>query len=314
MTTVSQLPIWLSGDLSEFLYENEANASIAFPKKIKITLEFAGLRDILEMIDTCAYLGVNRIPFETYGYALCGVSLAEEVREFESNMTLREYSHFIHTPEYAAIALCVKNQSNCRETLLEEAVHIGDILITEYCIEHLKLLDTRFFIYAILPGNLEIIKYMLSQKPWNQPNKISYLKTNECFCNLAAEVGAIDILAFFREKLELPWTESTVEYAVRKNKYATVKYAVENGCPFEETAVDYAVMIGSMEILQLLVLNSKKPVDSPYLLNYAGELKNIAMMRYLYDIGVRPNAHLMQCVGFGGDPECIQFAATILHS
>jgi hypothetical protein len=69
MTTVSKLPIWLSGDLSEFLYENEANASIAFPKKIKTTLEFAGLRDILEMIDIRhddrdrRFLPDGRVPF-----------------------------------------------------------------------------------------------------------------------------------------------------------------------------------------------------------------------------------------------------------
>lgn len=104
---------------------------------------------------------------------------------------------------------------------------------------------------AIRLGRLDIVKYMMIFERINHKEKL---------CPFAAMLGQLDILKYLHS--ECPWDESTCDSAVRGCSLKCLKYAHENGCPWNTKTYRIAEKIGCIDILDYLRDNKcPQPTD-----------------------------------------------------
>ena len=70
-------------------------------------------------------------------------------------------------------------------------------------------------------------------------------------CTWAAEMGHLDVLKYAREN-GCPWNEETCEEAARGGHLDVLKYLHENGCPWNEKACEHAAEMGHLDVLKYL--------------------------------------------------------------
>ena len=92
------------------------------------------------------------------------------------------------------------------------------------------------------------------------------------------------------------WNSSLIIKALIHENIEFAEYAIKNGCPIPEYAIDYAIRANSLHILERMAENGIK-MDSTFSLNYAIQFDLMDIARFLYDHGARPNEHSIICAG-----------------
>jgi hypothetical protein len=240
MTTLSSIPSWLiCGEISQYLSENISPIEDEFiiPKSLKVDLTFRNINDIIECIDTCLYLGVEKLPKELYDFCRTIPILLEDVN--------LEYQHFTQTEEFRACQICCMQGD-----ILTHAILQNNMACIRYCVEDLQMGDIDHFRKAINENRIHICKYIIKQYPsWTMPIRMS------CgfYFNLAQESKTdMAMLSFLREELGIVWPYNILTMALNNQNIEFAKYAIQHGCRTPDISVDIAVHIGSLEILKLL--------------------------------------------------------------
>ena len=295
-TAISTLPQWLqTGDFVQNLIENddEREEPIIIPKHLKLDSGFSGLIDVFEFLDTCLYLGVDKLPSFLYDYCANTPGLIEQMRivEQDSNFV---YQYFITTPEYQACRLCAcKNNSN--HTLLGMAIVEQNMPCIRYCIEDFHQPATiEHFRLALVHGHIHICRYLLTHYPiWLKSIQYSW-----SLYTIVAEYEPhnIDMLIYLHKEVGVIWKSCVITTALIHYNIEFVEYAIKNGCPVPQYAVDYAIRANSMTILQLLLEKGLR-MDSSFSLNVAIHLELLEIAKFLYNHGARPNNYSSYCTG-----------------
>ena len=134
----------------------------------------------------------------------------------------------------------------------------------QYNVEDMKepLLD------ACRCGSNDILEYW-SKMPWfaqiirKTPGCCIKYSLSEQMCSETVYGGHLSTLKFLRERLQLKWSVTTINAAllhagiyvpriIQHNRIQCVKYAVENGCPYDQKTFNNAVKKNELEIVQIL--------------------------------------------------------------
>jgi hypothetical protein len=240
MTTLASIPDWLmSGVISQYLLENTNPTEDEFilPKSLKLDLIFHNINDIIECIDTCLYLGLEKLPREIYDFCRTNPIIMEDVNP--------NYQHFTQTDEFRACQIC-----DMQGDILSNAISENNMACIRYCVEDLKLGDVHHFQLAINKNHIHICTYIIKQYPsWIKPIRMScglyFSLAQESTCDMS-------MLSFLREEVGIVWPHNILTMAMNHRNIEFAKYAIQHGCKIADVTVDIAVHIGSLEILQLL--------------------------------------------------------------
>jgi len=321
ITTISQLPQWLQGDMYVSFNENDADTDTVLLRPIKMDLVFTCLRDVMQMIDTCLYTGVDKFPREIYDFACKNAEkILREMNELEHKRgeLVDEYYEFTKTSEYIALQLCCKcyeftqvdlDENKKLGALLKKAIKNNNIPLVRYCVEDLGYCNLEIVTVVVSNGCIGILEYLLSRYPEWLPS----IKWDYYYCNTAANYGNVDMLAYLHETIKSIWTENTIIIALTNFHYDCAIYAIKHGCPIPKNVVYYAsVCEKSAKILQCLIEHGNISVDNSHYMNFAMRNGNLEFIKLLYEHGCRPNEDTLNSALFSNNQECIQFATDIL--
>lgn len=210
-------------------------------------------------------------------------SISREIERFNDGKIYKEYEFFKTTPEFRAVKIYAKyfhdvmrdrdsdkfpsrlvfttvaqNNSLLILKYLEETENL------QYNAEDMKepLLD------ACRCGSNDILEYW-SKMPWfaqiigNTVGCPTTYSLSERMCSETVCSGHLSTLKFLRERLQLKWSVSTINAAllhsgiyvpqiIQHNRIQCVKYAVENGCPYDQNTFNNAIKKGELEIIKIL--------------------------------------------------------------
>jgi hypothetical protein len=213
MTSFYQMPEWMKeSELYKILLENEnEKKDCIIGKELMLEPKFSsGLRDVLKMIDTCAYIGLDKLPKETYSYALLNKSLLAEMDEFESDQgELVSYSAFIKTPEYQAIRMCALEEEDVMseiietaldmhyENLLTEAIKMNNMSLIRWIVEDIGICENADIEMAVKSGHIHIVQYLLAKIPDVMVEHFKWTNGNSM---TAAQNGDLEMLKYLEKK------------------------------------------------------------------------------------------------------------------
>jgi hypothetical protein len=313
MLQLSQIPQWLqSGDFYTTIASTMADEDADFTmiRPLKTDFVFSGLRDILELLDTALYMGIERLPVEVYTYCCNTPELLIEMDLLAKNEgELTNYQYFTTTPEYAAFRICIESKMSIRDTdieytLLYDAIKYGNMPLVEYCTEYRGACTMDSLHTAIKYKQIAICKYIVEKYPdWRTSIQMSW-----GLIDLAVTNGDLPMLRYLVEVVGVIWFENVLQHAILKNQTDCAIYAIKSGCPIPKYAVDFAIDNDNIDIVSALI-DRDIVVDNPYVLNYALQLGNIVIAKMLYANGARPNQNTMCCAC--GNEACELFAAEI---
>lgn len=159
------------------------------------------------------------------------------------------------------------------ECVIEYVVLSGSMECIKYALQHGCKINSKSLDYAIA-CNLECVKFVL--------NEFDYEKTED-YCSSASFHGKLDILTYLHEN-GFPLSNSVLMYAVSGYYMDCVKYAVENGCQFnnnwdDEGTLRFIIKEGNIEELKYLIENGC-PYSSNEL-DLAIEFNKLDIVKYL---------------------------------
>ena len=76
--------------------------------------------------------------------------------------------------------------------------------------------------------------------------------TQEYFCLRVAEMNKLEYLVWLREVKNCDWDRRTICWVALQGNLAMVKYCVDNECPMNEWACEYAAREGHLDVLKYL--------------------------------------------------------------
>jgi hypothetical protein len=303
MITLSQFPEWLKGELYNSLSSsssNEDDDNCRMIRPLKTDLVFHTLKDVLELLDTCLYTGVEYLPQEVYTFACQSSSrIIREMKELEFDEgPLTKYYEFTKTPEYKALRICahfeiwgkhIYKVKNMHEALLLQAIsfHNNKPLVV-YCTNaDRNCVNIDIFKVAIINGNIEIVKYLIA----NNETWIPVLKKqSEDFLLLVTKYADnVDMLAYLYKKLEAKWTRRIVSSAIINKFQFCAEYAIKNGCEIHDSFTEIAIRDNLLIILIALIERGVCLKGTSYYLNLALQYDREIMLRYIYHIGGIPD-------------------------
>ena len=108
-------------------------------------------------------------------------------------------------------------------------------------------------------GDLEKMKWLYENYQWKDISEDEadeqeiedWPLMNEYTFKCAAEHGNFDVMKWLREN-GCPWDETALMYAVKRGNLDNMKWLCENGCPRDENAFSWAVVYGHLEIMKYL--------------------------------------------------------------
>jgi len=207
------------------------------------------------------------MPWEVFDFTYGKPGFYLDMEKYEENIEsriptgLEQYARFIDTPEYRALKLCsefnITRYSKIPSGFIVFAIKCDSLLLIRYYEQKCLYLfpqDIMIALEAVRYGRIEIMEYF-SKSGWLQTcmSQRINMKRIHMFCEYAAMSGEIAMLRFLREKLKCDWNASTVEIAIIKNKYDCLVYAVKNGCPIPEGALNKAIVFDAVEIVKFLI-------------------------------------------------------------
>jgi hypothetical protein len=280
MTTLARIPNWLiSGEISQYLLENcePDDCEFIIPKPLKLDLIFRNVNDLIECIDTCLYLGLDKLPREVYDFCRTNPVLLDQVAP--------KYQHFTQTDEFRACQIC-----DMQGDILSNAISENNMACIRYCVEDLKLGDIHHFQLSINKNHIHICRYIIKQYPsWIKPIRMSC----GLYFSLAQESTCdITMLSFLREDVGIVWPYNILTMALNHRNTEFAKYAIQHGCRTPDISPDFAVRIGSLEILRLLA-EKNVPMNNSFIFNFAVQFDHLEIAKFLYDQGARPNQYTL---------------------
>jgi len=276
MTTLASIPQWLkSGEISQYLLENSEpdDGELIIPKPLKLDLIFRNVYDILECIDTCLYLGLDKLPRELYDFCRTNLIVSDQVAS----------EYFIQTEEFRACQLC-----GMEGNLLTNAILQNNMACVRYCVEDLQMANIDHFRKAVKENRIHICKYIMKHHPsWIAPIRMNcgfyfYLATEE--------IHDVSMLSYLREEVGVVWPYNILTMFLNHRKIEFAKYAIQHGCNTADFAADIAVHVGSLEILRLLA-EKNVPMNNSFIFNFAVQFDHLEIAKFLYEKGARPNEH-----------------------
>lgn len=102
-------------------------------------------------------------------------------------------------------------------------------------------------VYAAEFGNIEMFEYLTNTY------RLSNEESDRLVCYHAARGGSLEMLQHVRSK-SYPWNEDVCNCAAGFGYFSMLKWALENGCPFNGLTCAYAVASDSPNILEMLNL------------------------------------------------------------
>lgn len=316
MTTISTIPQWLQqGEIFQFLSKNNDDGGddggddgergleaepFVFPKTLKLDLHFESIADVIQCIDTCLYVGLHKLPRELYDFCLHYPLALNEM------WNLPDDCYFKQTEEYKACGMCAIVG---KEYLLDHAISQNNMACIRYCVEDLQVdVTIGHFRLAIYENQISICKYIIQQYPgW-----ISSLKM--CcgfYYDLAQRMPCcIEMVSYLYEEIGVCWPYNILASALGYKNLVFSIYAIQHGCEIRDHAVDLALPLCSIELMQLLA-ERNVPLNNVFLLNYAIQFATIDMVKFLYDHGARPNSNSL--ILAENDTEKIEFIQQIMN-
>jgi len=307
---VSELPTWLRGEMYANFTENYGECQIIRP--VKTDLSFHSLRDVMQIIDTCLYTGVDKMPREVFDF-VCEhrANILEEMNLLENNIgeLALQYYEFTKTDEYKALRIC----SECPYTRFSDYIYSAlkndNIPLLQYCTEEEDSYRVYYYLLICIKNNrLRCFKYLLAKNPEFLP----YIQQNKSYCWEAAANGSLEMLSYLHE-IGVIWNQSVYTIACFYFHYDCAIYALKNGCPLPEKACYFAINENSLELLKLLVEVRKMCIKNADIFNYALSKGNMAIIHYLYSAGSLQNERIVYYAIESGNYECISFAIQLHH-
>jgi hypothetical protein len=305
LITLSQIPEWLQGGFSNYLQENDPDEDCLVLKPLKVDLIFNTLKDILEMINTCIYLQVDKYPKEFYDFALNNVVLNQEIEELESNKgPLVSFNEFTKTPEYQVVKLCINSPDTCE--LMKAAIKENHMGLIQYIVEELGYCD---FYTAAIYGHIHIIDFVigLSQSAFEyiESCRIQYYK-------IAIKNNDLKMLLYLKNKFNIIYDEEIIlQIALSNGQEDIAIYAINNGWSVSSTNLETASFTCSLEVVQLILEKYPKIKITSNSLNWAISSGKLETARYLYQKGCKPRHSTLLYISDCKNPECAQFAHDI---
>jgi len=252
MLSLSQLPIEFRGTLYNEMMQNDSDSDIMFPKILTLGPLYENFGDILRQIDTCCFLGC-KLPHAVYSY-IDRHDCLDEIVMFKNGKLYPEYEFFQRTEEFHAVEMYARNFTHYERTqqnntwILKTVAQTNSVLILQYLEEteniHYILDDDMqcVLLHACRCGSNDILKY------WNQnPLITQFIQDKGVAHQLLAEAavrGHVNTLKCLREIFRLELSIETVNacllelhnqnHTIQQKRIECLKYAVENGCPYDD--------------------------------------------------------------------------------
>jgi hypothetical protein len=114
------------------------------------------------------------------------------------------------------------------ETICSIAALSGSLVCLRYAHENGCRIDAQTFLNGIQSGSLRVVRYLLESSRVDVQEELCW---KELPCMKAAEVSW-KMLELVRSS-GCPWNVAVVSSALEERKYHCVRWAVENGCPYD---------------------------------------------------------------------------------
>jgi len=323
-TKLSELPQWLQG---EFYNDNiDLKDDCIIPKPdLKIDTQITCLQDILQIIDTCAYLAVDNLPSEVFEYAFVNPPLYDEIQEFEEMSETNpnpiiKYKYFIQTPEYQAVKICIMNQFVTYYTLCHEAVLAGNVPLIRFCIEYKAIKNQAYLYTAVSNNHIEVLKYLLAKFPqWNKD-----ITKSDYYVNIAAKYGYLKMLKYLRE-LGVPWTDTSIHTVVlniieekeltkkelTERRYDCLEYMIKNGCRINEYEINYTMKHTDTRIMRFLIEVGKINLEfNTAVIDHFAVKGDLVMLKYLLNKGMPFTVYTAMLAKKYYHNECFEYAVS----
>jgi len=244
-TTIELIPNWLkSGDFIHSLLElgTDPDEEIVIPKSLTFDLHINGWMDVFHIIDTCLFFGIDKLPRELYDYCIENPSIIYQFQKANENPDF-VYQHITTIPEYQACQLCCNTAYNL-DILLVDSIRLRNIPCVRYCIEDLQCVATiAHFRTAVYSGSIPICEYLIQRYPDWLPS----IRWSSGIYNPLIEYEPRDMymVKYLHEKIGIIWNSSLIIKALIHHNIEFAEYAIKNGCPIPDYAIDYAIRANS---------------------------------------------------------------------
>jgi hypothetical protein len=321
---VSELPVHFheSELYKSFMEYPDEATEIMHSRPLKLDLEFRDLKDVLQILDTCNYLGCS-IPWKVYDFAYGKVSLFESMTIFENlankntgsknEYQYMEYQYFINIPEYKSIKLCAKFVDITKPVeFIIYAIRMNSITLIHYfnhfspfyfsnIRKHDNIANT-IVLRTVECGNIEIMEYFRQFRWFDTINKTFRKKMLET----ATIHDRLDMLKYLHETLMIEWDSIVVDTALPCESLSCLKYAISNGCPISEDSIELAVINCSLEYVKIIV-ETGAPIDSHNTL-FACERGKLEILKYLHEKNAPWHSKSVEFATQNNHMNCVKFA------
>ena len=287
MLKLSQISDWLKdGEFFKNIdYEEDSvkNDEFRMIRHIKNDLILRNLLDRLELIDTCLYVGLERLPSILYYFATDNHELYLEMDKFESDdppCELVRYQFLIQTPEYKALRICAENPNNrykiTIEVLLDEAIMNNNYPLLYYCIDDCNVCRISHFGLAVKYGHINIAKYIIEKHRHFLPNiQLCWIHYTN-----AMIIGDLEMIKYLHDTLNVKMTQYILSQALyninmedccilRKRKLECIVYLIQQDCPFSNTIMHLAISFNLLDVIRALL--DKSFLVDDMIINYASK-------------------------------------------
>lgn len=310
MLAISNFPDWMKGELynnMNLICDGEGEGDCENPiieKQLKTDLTINNLTDILKIIDTCHYIGVE-LPFEVIDYAIENhTNLLEEIENMETDNKPTPYDYFLTTPEFTAVRLSLNFISYT-------SPHIdNDILYEKYMKEFMKyaIMQNSLLLVRFLYKKYENIFYNGTPRDYSMRMLIitaengyveimKFWREQKWFCSLTSSVSRQEelimytlsfnekqMLKYLRETLGFQWDNTTFNMALQRSNMDCIRYLMEQKCPIPRTILRKAILYKySFESIRFLIEEVKVSLDDPMYTFLAVENGHLTLVKYLHE-------------------------------
>ena len=288
MLKLSQIPDWLkTGEFFKNIdYEEDAvkNDEFRMIRHIKNDLILRNLRDILQLMDTCLYAGLDRLPSIIYYFATDNYDVCLEMDKFESDeppCELLQYQFLIQTDEYKALRICAENPNNrykiTLEILIDEAIMNNNLPLLYYCMDDCNVGRISHFGLAVEYEHIHIAKYIIEKHEYFLPNiQLCWIHYTTAIIN-----GDLKMIKYLCHTVNVKMSQYILSQGLYninmedcsilgKRKIECVVYLIKQGCPFSRHIMQLAINFDLIDVVRAL-LDESFVVDD-WILTYAATI------------------------------------------
>ena len=298
-------------------------------RPLKLDDEYEDFRDILYILDTCAYLGCN-LPWTVFDFAYSSPPyLLSFMKQFQrDSATLAyedfayedyaDYFHFANTPEFEALKLCCEysfDESLQLQPFVSYAIKHGSVLLVKYfehkC-EYLFPKNMYILLETVQQGRINILDYFMTKKWFRK------ICNRESLTIHAVNSGQLNMLKFLHKR-RFPLLNESIDDAINGSQYKCMIYLLKNGAKPTENSLRMAVGVSELKYVIALVESGTPVTDTCYTL-IASQRGRLDVLRYLVacsapwhenavnsasrkvcicDCYLEPNAKYRECAEFG---------------